>query len=119
MSFHPYDRTPDLLVAGFSAFQSRMRSNANYASKPIWVTETGFNTSWSSLVGFVTSEQQKADYLASTARQLYARGATLPLFVYTLHENEPSPGFGLTTKDPATLRTTYWPAYYAFRDLVF
>ena len=32
---------------------------------------------------------------------------------------KPAPGFGLITKDPATLRTTYWPAYYAYRDLVF
>ena len=82
------------------------------------MTETGFNTSWSSLVGFVTSEQQKADYLMNVVRRMYALGATLPLFVYTLHENEPAPGFGLITKDPATLKTTYWPAFYAYRDLV-
>lgn len=50
---------------------------------------------------------------------VYAAGATLPLFVYTLHENEPAPGFGMTSKDPSTLRTQYFPAFYAYRDLVF
>ena len=119
MSFHPYGSTPDRTAGRFTSFLSKMRLNTNYATKPIWVTETGYNTSWSNKGAFVMSEQQKADYLVSTARQLYALGVALPLFVYTLHENETSPEYGLTSKDPVTLRTTYFPAFYAYRDLAF
>ncbi len=44
-------------------------------------------------------------------------GAQLPVFWYTLHENENASGFGLTLKDKQTLQTQYYPAFYAYRDL--
>ena len=94
-----------------------MNLNANYAAKPIWVTEIGFNTSWSNKAGYVSSEQQKADYLAQTLRRLDDAGAQLPIFWYTLHENDNASGFGLTRKNKSTLQTEYFPAFYAYRDL--
>ncbi len=118
MSFHPYGSTPDRVLARYTAFTSKMSAKPEYAAKPIWVTETGFNTSWDNKAGFVTSETTKADYLRQTLPRLHSAGAKLPIFWYTLHENDSSPGYGLTVKDRSTLRTTYLPAYTAYRDLV-
>ena len=117
MSFHPYGSNPDAAVSRFNSFKTKMNSDPDYASKPIWVTEIGFNTTWSNLPGHVSSEQQKADYLAETMPRLYAAGAQLPIFWYNLHENENASGFGLTLKDSATLQTQYFPAFYAYRDM--
>jgi exo-beta-1,3-glucanase (GH17 family) len=117
MSFHPYGYDPDRVLSRFNSFKARMNLNSNYAAKPVWVTEIGFNTSWSNKAGYVSSEQQKADYLAQIMPRLYTAGAQLPIFWYTLHENENAGGYGLTLKDIATLQTQYYPAFYAYRDV--
>jgi hypothetical protein len=57
--------------------------------------------------------------LAQTLPRLKDAGAQSPIFWYTLHENEDVGGFALTRKNKTTLQTTYLPAYYAYRDLVF
>jgi hypothetical protein len=119
MSFHPYGYNPTRVLSRFASFKAKMNLKPTYAVKPIWVTETGFNTSWTDKAGYVTSEQQKADYLAQTMHLLYGAGAQLPIFWYTLHENSDTTGFGLELKDPGTLATQYFPAYYTYRDLVF
>ena len=118
MPFHPYGSDLDRVLSRFAAFKARMSSHPGYATKPIWVTEIGFNTTWSNLPGKVSSEQQKATYLAEMMPRLYAAGAQLPIFWYTLHENENASGFGLTLKDKATLQTQYYPAFYAYRDVL-
>ena len=118
MSFHPYGRDPDRVLSRFNSFKGKMNLNPNYAAKPIWVTEIGFNTSWSNKAGYVTSEQTKANYLAQTLPRLQAAGARLPVFWYTLHENDNVGGYALTRKNKTTLETQYLPAYYAYRDLV-
>jgi len=84
-----------------------------------WVTKIGFNTSPPNKAGYVTSEQTKASYLAQTLPRLEAAGAHLPIFWYTLPENEDVGGFALTRKNKTTLQTTYLPAYYTYRDLVY
>jgi hypothetical protein len=117
MSYHPYGYNPDRVLSRFNSFKSKMNLNANYAVKPIWVTETGFNTSWSNKAGYVTSEQTKADYLRQTLPRLRDAGAQPPIFWYTLHESDTQPGFGLEIKSKSTLGTQYLPAYYALRDL--
>jgi hypothetical protein len=119
MAFHPYGWSADRVLSRFNSFKAKMAANANYAAKPIWITEFGFNTSWTNKPGYSTSEQQKADSLVQSAKLLYGAGARLPLFAYTLHENSAEPGFGLTAKDPSTLQTTYFPAFYGYRDLVY
>jgi hypothetical protein len=117
MAFHPYGYNPDRALSRFNSFESKMNLNPNFEVKPIRVTEMGFNTSWSNKAGFVTSEQTKADYLGQTLPRLRDAGAQPPIFWYTLHENDSAPGYGLTIKDKATLRTQYLPAYYRYRDL--
>jgi len=66
----------------------------------------------------VSSEQQKADYLCQIMTRLPAAGARLPIFWYTLHENESASGYGLTRKNKTILQTEYFAAFYAYRDLV-
>jgi hypothetical protein len=119
MSFHPYGRTPDRLVRRFDAVKNKLASNPGYATKAIWVTETGFNTTWTNKVGYVGSETTKADYLRRSLVRLRQAGARLPIFWYTLHENKPSSGYGLTLRDRSTGSVQYLPAYAAYRDLVF
>ena len=118
MAFHPYGRDPDRVLTRFNSFRGKMNLNPSFATKPIWVTEIGFNTSWSNKAGYVTSEQTKATYLAQTLPRLQAAGARLPIFWYTLHENDNVGGYALTRKSKTTLATQYLPAYYAYRDLV-
>ena len=117
--FHPYGYNPDRVLSRFNSFKGKLNLNSNYSRKPIWVTEIGFNTSWSNKAGYVTSEQTKASYLAQTLPRLKAASAQLPIFWYTLHENEDVGGFALTRKNKTTLQTTYLPAYYTYRDLVY
>jgi hypothetical protein len=117
MAFHPYGWDPARVVSRFNSFKAKMQLNASYAVKPIWVDEVGFNTSWSNKSGYVSTEAQKADYLAKAMTGLHAAGAALPMFWYTLHENDASPGYGLISIDPATLRVTRYPAFDAYRQL--
>ena len=117
--FHPYGYNPDRVLSRFNSFKGKLNLNGNYSRKPIWVTEIGFNTSWSNKAGYVTSEQTKASYLAQTLPRLKAGGAQLPIFWYTLHESEDVGGFALERKNKATLQSTYLPAYYTYRDLVY
>ena len=117
MSYHPYGKTPAKVVARFNAIRNKMRSVRAYATKPIWVTEWGYNTSWTNKGGYVPTEALKAKYLPATIRQLRAAGANGPCFWYTLHENRAtSEGYGLTLKNKKTLKTTYLPAFSAFRN---
>jgi len=119
MSYHPYGRRADNVLNRFREFKARMEATENLASKPIWVTEIGFNTSWPWKAGYASSEEEKARQLQETLVRLHRAGARLPIFWYTLHENGGASGYGLTVKDKATLETKYLPAFYAYRDLTF
>jgi hypothetical protein len=117
LAVHPYENNPDADVGRLQALEARLAAQPGWAAKPLWVTEVGFNTTWTYHVGYVSSEQQKADYLTQTLPALRANGAQLPIFWYTLHENTSASGYGLEHKDPSTLQTTYFPAFSAYQSL--
>jgi hypothetical protein len=118
MSFHPYGRTPDLVVSRFAALRAKMRSKPGYASKPLWMTEFGFNTSWTNKPGFVTSEALKGQYLTQSMKRLSTAGAAAPVFGFTLNgNNHLNPGFGLITMDKSTRKPHRLPAFTALRNL--
>ena len=118
LAVHPYGADPATAVERLQALQARMAAQPALAAKPVWVTEVGFNTSWSTNTGYVTSEQQKADDLTQLLPALRAAGAALPIFWYSLREDTSAPGYGLEQKDPSSLQTTYLPAYTAYKQLV-
>jgi hypothetical protein len=118
MSFHPYGRTPDLVMSRFAAMRAKMRSRPGYASKPLWMTEFGFNTSWTYKPGFVTSEALKGQYLTQSMKRLSAGGAAAPVFGFTLNgNNHLNPGFGLITMDKSARKPHRLPAFTALRNL--
>ncbi len=117
MSFHPFGRTPALVSARYTAFSSRLHARPAWARKPIWVTEVGYNTSWTNKGGYVPNEALKARYLADSMRGLYA-ATRRPVLWHTLHGANPAnAGYGLETKDKATLAVHRLPAFAAFRSL--
>lgn len=69
---------------------------------PIWITEVGFNTSYSDKPGYVGSnnETAKGTSLRDTFNLFLAElSPRRPIFYYTMHENSSyTPGFGLTRK---------------------
>lgn len=117
MSFHPFGRTPVKVIGRYNALKVRMNARSAWARKPIWVTEVGFNTSWTTKGGYVPNEKVKAAYLADTIRRLYA-ATRRPVFWHNLHGANPAhPGFGLETKNKATLAVRRLPAFTTFRAL--
>jgi hypothetical protein len=119
MAYHPFGKDPDAVMGRFNALKSRLALKACLSSKPIWITEIGFNTSAPNKAGYVTSEQLKSDYLKSSLLRLRAGGARLPIFVFSLHGFQPGSSYGLEEKDPTTLKTTIFPAYWMYRDLAY
>lgn len=117
MSFHPFGRTPVKVMARYNALKVRMNARSGWARKPVWVTEVGFNTSWTTKGGYVPNEKVKAAYLADTVRRLFA-ATRRPVFWHNLHGANPAnPGFGLETKNKATLAVRRLPAFTTFRAL--
>jgi hypothetical protein len=116
MSFHPYARKPEKVVGRFKAVRDRLRAVPAFAAKPIWITEAGYQSSWTHKGGYVPTEALKARYLPVTIRQLFAAGAKGPYFWYTLHQNTAtSRGYGLELKNKETLVTRRLPAFNSFR----
>jgi hypothetical protein len=65
----------------------------------------------------VPNETVKAAYLGDTIRRLFAV-TRRPVFWHNLHGANPAhPGFGLETKDKATLAVRRLPAFTTFRAL--
>ncbi len=117
MSYHPFARTPALVAGRYAAFSRRLHSRPSWARKPIWVTEVGYNTSWTNKGGYVPNEALKARYLTDTVRRLYA-STHRPVLWHTLHGANPAnAGYGLETKNKATLAVRRLPAFTAFRAL--
>jgi hypothetical protein len=118
MSFHPYGRNPDNVMSRVAAVRAKVRSQPGYAAKPLWMTEFGFNTSWTNKPGFVTSEVIKGEYLTQAMLRLSAAGAAAPVFGFTLNGNNyKNPGFGLITMDKRTMKPRRLPAFTAVRNL--
>ena len=117
MSFHPFARTPVKVMARYNALKVRLNARAAWARKPIWVTEMGFNTSWTNKGGYVPNEKLKAAYLSDAVRRLFA-ATRRPVFWHNLHGANPAnPGYGLETKNKATLAVRRLPAFTTFRAL--
>ena len=105
-------------MARYTAFRAKMASRPGYAGKPLWMTEFGFNTSWTNKPGYVTSEATKAQYLVESMRRLSAAGGAAPVFGFTLNgNNHLNPGFGLITMDRASMKPHRLPAFDAVRKL--
>ena len=117
MSYHPFGRTPALVMSRFNALKTRLAKNPAWTRKAVWVTETGFNTSWTNKGGYVPNETLKARYLSQTIRGLYL-ATHRPVLWHTLHgANDRNPGYGLETKSKGSLGTRRLPAFTAFRAL--
>ncbi len=119
IAFHPYASDPNGIAGRITAFRQAIGAQSQLAAKPIWITEIGFHTGLSSnLPGSVPDEQTKATYLTQTITKLRESGITTPIFWYNLHEGRSATaGYGLVSKDPNTLATTYLPAYTAYKQL--
>ncbi len=119
LSFHPYAQDPTAVIDTVDTLRLFVARDPRFRAKSIWITEVGFQhePNWTRIPSFVPSEQQKAEYLTQTMEQLRRDGVTEPIFWYTLHEGSVVNGFGLERKDPATLQTTYLPAFYAYQHL--
>jgi hypothetical protein len=118
MSFHPYGRTPNLVMARYAALRGKMLSRPGYAAKPLWMTEFGFNTSWTAKPGYVPTEAMKGQYLTESMRRLSAAGGAAPVFGFTLNgNNHQNPGFGIITMDRSAKKPHRLPAFTALRNL--
>lgn len=117
MGFHPYARTPVSVLSRYRSFTAKMKSYPAYASKPVWVTEFGFNSTWSHKPGYVGTEKRKAAYLVDAMRLLNAAGAEGPIFWYDLHQDRSVEGFGLIRRETGQHRYARLPSFAAFRDL--
>jgi hypothetical protein len=70
VSYHPYEATPEPLVANLRQATSRIAEYSNGAHKPIWLTEFG----WTSNTG-AASETMQANYLVRSEAIALANGA--------------------------------------------
>ena len=118
VAYHPYADDPDKVVGTLVAFKKQMSTWPN-SNLPIWITEIGFHvgTASSGHVG-VANETIKAAYLQTTyekmTQNLYWKR---PVFWYDLHEQAfGSTYFNFTNKATATSATTYYDAYYTFKN---
>lgn len=95
------------------------------ASKPVWITEFGWQATWPGSFMYVPSEEVKADYLAQTISELRKIGISAPIFCYVWYEwadiTRPGAsntnGFGFVRKASANARPVKLPAYYALRSV--
>jgi hypothetical protein len=69
VSYHPYEATPEPLIANIQQAQSRIAEYSGGAHKPIWLTEFG----WTSNNG-PDSETLQADYLVRSEVIAFANG---------------------------------------------
>ena len=106
MSFHPFGRTPGTVTARYTAFSSRLHARPAVGQE----ADLGHRGRLQHLVddkgGYVPNEALKARYLADTMRRLYA-ATRRPVLWHTLHGANPAhAGYGLETKNKATLDHT-------------
>lgn len=108
-AFHPYDSNgPDGVINQLNAFKLKKALwPASKSGLPIWITEIGFQNA---------DENLKAANLTGMMKKLiqnlpYSR----PIFWYILHDNS----FGLIDQhvSDTTVTTTFFPAYYAYKNL--
>lgn len=111
--YHPYsDQGPDGVMGEINKVKNKLASSSNWAAKPIWVTELGFQLN--AYPGFVSSEQQKADYIVQTWNRLKDGGINLPIILYVYSFAPPA---NIVDIDKAAHTTTFRPAYDAYKNL--
>jgi exo-beta-1,3-glucanase (GH17 family) len=125
MNLHPYGDNPHSVATRVRSAQQHMNRARGMASKPIWITEFGWQTTWPGSFMYVPSEEVKANYLAQTIPTLRKIGITAPIFCFVWYEwNDITRqgasnvnGFGLVRRASANAPTVRLPAYYALRSV--
>ena len=93
------------------------------ASKPIWITEFGWQATWAGSFMYVPNEDIKANYLAQTVVKLREAGINTPIFCYVWYEwaditrqgASNVNGFGFVRRASANAEPVRLPAYFALR----
>jgi hypothetical protein len=125
MNLHPYANNPDGVLARVRSAQRHMSRAPGMASKPLWITEFGWQATWAGSFMHVPSEEVKASYLAQTIVKLREIGINTPIFCYVWYEwaditREGASnvnGFGLVRRASANAQPVRLPAYYALRSV--
>jgi exo-beta-1,3-glucanase (GH17 family) len=125
MNLHPYANNPQGVVARVRSAQRHMGRAPGMASKPVWITEFGWQTTWAGSFMYVTSEEIKASYLAQTIVKLRELGINAPIFCYVWYEwNDITRqgasnvnGFGFVRRASVNAPPVRLPAYYALRSV--
>ena len=125
MNLHPYASNPHGVVARVRSAQQHMSRAPGMASKPVWITEFGWQATWAGSFMYVPSERIKADYLAQTIVRLRETGISTPIFCYVWYEwaditrqgASNVNGFGFVRRASANAQPVRLPAYYALRSV--
>jgi Glycosyl hydrolase catalytic core len=125
MNLHPYANNPHGVVERVRSAQRHMSSAPAMASKPLWITEFGWQATWAGAFMYVSNEEVKASYLAQTIVKLREIGINTPIFCYVWYEwaditrqgASNVNGFGLVRRASANARPVKLPAYYALRSV--
>jgi exo-beta-1,3-glucanase (GH17 family) len=125
MNLHPYADNPLGVVTRVRSAQQHMNRSPGMASKPIWVTEFGWQATWPGSFMYVPSEEVKANYLAQTIPMLRKIGINTPIFCFVWYEwadiTRPGAsnvnGFGFVRRASANAQPVKLPAYYALRSV--
>jgi exo-beta-1,3-glucanase (GH17 family) len=126
MNLHPYANNPYGVVARVRSARQHMNRAPGMASKPIWITEFGWQATWAGSFMYVPGEEVKANYLAQTITKLRELGINTPIFCYVWYEwaditrqgASNVNGFGFVRKASANAQPVKLPAYYALRSVV-
>jgi Glycosyl hydrolase catalytic core len=125
MNLHPYANNPRGVVARVGSARQHMSRASGMASKPVWITEFGWQATWPGSFMYVPSEEIKASYLAQTIVKLRETGISTPIFCYVWYEwadiTRPGAsnvnGFGFVRRASANAQPVRLPAYYALRSV--
>jgi hypothetical protein len=125
VSLHPYASTPLGVVARVRSARRHMSRVPGMASKPVWITEFGWQSTWAGSFMYVPNEQTKANYLAQTIAKLRETGINAPIFCYVWYEwaditrqgASNVDGFGFVRRASADAQPVRLPAYYALRSV--
>lgn len=125
MNLHPYANSPQGVVARVRSARRHMSRAPGMASKPIWITEFGWQATWAGSFMYVPSEEIKASYLTQTIVKLREAGIDTPIFCYVWYEwaditrqgASNVNGFGFVRRASASARPVRLPAYYALRSV--
>jgi exo-beta-1,3-glucanase (GH17 family) len=125
MNLHPYANNPNGVVARVRSAQRHMSGAPGMTSKPVWITEFGWQATWAGSFMYVPNEEVKANYLAQTIVKLRETGINTPIFCYVWYEwaditrqgASNVNGFGFVRRASANAQPAKLPAYYALRSV--